>query len=153
MGPDTLRSPTVIPPRTSSTIGTMTTTSTTTTVPNANQTVPRSILKVVPEADWMSQGKKGHSHSSSLGGVNVGPESQGKRGHHHHPHSSGVGTESQGEKNHSHSLSSTGTGGPDPSRHISDDLIYQRRSTWSPDKEKVCEIERDEIRERQADHC
>ncbi|KAI9792704.1 MAG: geranylgeranyl pyrophosphate synthetase [Peltula sp. TS41687] len=147
MGSDTLPSPNVIPPRTSSTIGTMTM-STTTTTAAANQTVPRSILKVVPEGDWISQGKKSHSYSASSGGVvMVGPESPGKRAsHHHHSHSSSGGTESHANKKshskgHSHSLSSSQTaGGPsgvDPSKHISDDLIYQRRSTWSPEKEKV----------------
>lgn len=137
MGSDTLRSPQVIPPRTSSTIGTMTT--------NGG---PRASLRVVPEGDWISQGKKGHQHTSSLGGggggggVSVGPESQGNnnRGH---SHSTSIGIDSQGKKSHSHSLSLSGTGGTgggsDPSRHISDDLIYQSRSTWSPEKEKVRE--------------
>ena len=40
------------------------------------------------------------------------------------------------KKGHSHSIS-TGAVGFDPSGHISDDMIFQKRSTWSDEKEKV----------------
>lgn len=88
-GPDSFRSPAAIPPRTSST-------GTTTNGHHSHHSITKPILKPVTEGDWISQGKKGHSHSLSLGGS-----------------------------------------GSDPSRHISNDLIYQTRSTWSADKEKV----------------
>ncbi|KAI9823757.1 MAG: geranylgeranyl pyrophosphate synthetase [Thelocarpon impressellum] len=82
---DQLRSPNVIPPRTSST-GTT----------HITQPAPKAGLKTVPEGDWLSHKKKGHGRSISTGAV-----------------------------------------GYNPSGHISDDLIYQSRSTWSPEKDKI----------------
>ncbi|KAI9750002.1 MAG: hypothetical protein M4579_006644 [Chaenotheca gracillima] len=63
---ENLQSPNAIPPRTSST-----------GITNLNPSAPKPVLKPVPEATWIAQGKKAHGHSQSMssnaGGVGGDP--------------------------------------------------------------------------------
>ena len=60
---ETLRSPSMIPPRTSS--HNMTN--------GHHRSGSKSVLKTMPEADWVAQSRKsGHSHSASHGGAGGG---------------------------------------------------------------------------------
>ncbi|KAI9826443.1 MAG: geranylgeranyl pyrophosphate synthetase [Phylliscum demangeonii] len=132
---EAMRSPTAIPPRTSSAGNATTARSAVeagsallvtnghpaaaglgplpTATAAAASPSPKSILKPVPEADWIAQGRKGHARSSSHGGSNsVGGSAVGSSG-------------------------SSGGGSLDPARYLTSELLAPTRSSWTADKEKI----------------